>query len=111
MAKFYQMGKTIDYKNPGTTDIGYGHVIPLGTRVGVAEATIPAGDLGAVRVEGVFIMPAAAAEVYAVGAALYWDATAKQITSTATGNTLAGWAVEPKAASAAEVKIKIGGAA
>jgi predicted RecA/RadA family phage recombinase len=41
--------------------------------------------------------PKATGAAWAVGDALYWDATAKQFTKTTTSNTLCGFAVEARA--------------
>lgn len=40
-------------------------------------------------------VPKPAAQAWAAGAALYWDATAKQLTTTATANTLCAYALQP----------------
>lgn len=40
--------------------------------------------------------PKAAGAAWAIGDALYWDATAKAFTKTTSGNTLCGFAVEAK---------------
>ena len=101
--KYVQKGSSIDYTNGGTTAIKAGDIVSLGTRIGVAATDIAVGSVGAVA-------------VCAVGAALYYDSTNKNITTTAsTGsgetkvdNTPAGWAVAPAASADTEVLVKIG---
>lgn len=102
-----QKGQTIDYYN-GEAAIGYGDIVPIVSRVAVAGEDIPAGATGSLQTEGVWEMPAVTNAAFAVGDALYWDATAGNLTKTASGNTPAGWCVESKATSTATAKIKIG---
>lgn len=106
-AKYWQRGETIDYT--ATDDLANGDVVNLATRIGVAGDDIAAGETGAVHVVGVFEMPKAAAAV-TVGQALYWDATAENITTAAgssPANTPAGWAVAAAGSSDATVLVKL----
>lgn len=103
-AKYWQKGETLDYT--ATAAVGNGDIVDLTTRIGVAGNNIPAGSTGAVHVEGVFIMPKGA-DAITMGAAVYWDATEEQITTTAEGHTPAGYAAAPADASAATVLVKL----
>ena len=105
-ASFVQKGDVIDYT--AAADIAYCDVVPLVTRVGVATEDIASGATGGVAVTGVFEAAAVTGTVFAVGDALYWDATAKKLTKTATDNTPAGWATEPKISSGTVARVKIG---
>lgn len=104
IAKYWQKGETLDYT--ATAAVSNGDVVDLATRIGVAGNNIPAGATGAVHVEGVFIMPKGA-DAITLGAAVYWDATEEQITTTAEGHTPAGYAAAPADAGAATVLVKL----
>jgi predicted RecA/RadA family phage recombinase len=109
VSKMYiQKGEVIDYKNSGETDIAYGGVVSLTTRIGIAAEKIPAGETGSLRVVGVHELDASNSVEFTVGAALYWDATNKCLTTTSSGNIPAGWCVEAKASAGTSGKIKIG---
>ncbi len=113
--KYVQKGSSIDYTNNGTAVIKTGDIVNLVTRIGVAATDIAVGAVGAVAVSGVFSAPKAA-EAVTVGAALYYDTSADNITTVAsTGsdatkkdNIPAGWAVAPAAAGDNEILVKIG---
>jgi predicted RecA/RadA family phage recombinase len=66
-----------------------GEVVIVGRLFGVAVADIAAGQKGILHLGGVWDLPknTGAGEVFAEGAAVYWDATNKRCTVTATGNT------------------------
>lgn len=103
-ADFYQKGISIDYKNTSGATIAANTVVALGTtRCGVAGTDIPNNSVGAVFVEGVWIVPSTG--TIALGAAVYYDASAEKATATATSNVPLGWAVA--AAENDTVKIKL----
>lgn len=110
MAKgtYIQKGEIIDYINNGTSDIGYGDVVPMVSRIGIAAENIPVGATGGVRTEGVYELPTVNDTAFSVGDQLYWDATAGKLTKTSDGNIPAGWCVEAKEVSADTAKVKIG---
>lgn len=106
-AKYWQRGETIDYTT--TEALANGDVVDLATRIGVAGDDIPAKGTGAVHVVGVFEIPKATGAV-TVGQALYWNKTAKNITTAAgssPANTPAGWAVAAAAANDSTVLVKL----
>ena len=79
-------------------------IVALGTtRCGVAGTDIPNNSVGAVFVESVWIVPSTG--TIALGAAVYYDASAEKATATATSNVPLGWAVA--AAENDTVKIKL----
>ena len=91
-AEFYQKGVSVDYKNTSGATIAANTVVALGTtRCGVAGTDIPNNSVGAVFVEGVWIVPSTG--TIALGAAVYYDASAEKATATATSNVPLGWAV------------------
>ena len=103
-AEFYQKGVSIDYKNTSGATIAANTVVALGTtRCGVAGTDIPNNSVGAVFVEGVWIVPSTG--TIALGAAVYYDSSAEKATATATSNVPLGWAVA--AAENDTVKIKL----
>lgn len=103
-------GKTLTYTNSSSTAIASGDVVLMGNTVGVAIADIPAtSGTGAVQIEGVFTL-AAAAGAWVQGDNLYWDASASKFTKTASGNTLAGIAADTKASAATTGNVKLNAA-
>ena len=103
-AIFYQTGDVIDYT--AAENLSFGDVVDLTTRIGVAGAAIAKDAAGPVQVTGVYRIPKASGAV-TVGQALYWDNSAKNITTTS-GSTPAGWAVAPAASEDPDVLVKIG---
>ena len=104
-ATYYQRGETLDYT--ATKKLEAGDVVSLGSRIGVAAANIGAGEQGAVHVVGVFAMAKANTEEIKLGAAVYYDAAAEAITTTADGNTPAGYAAADAATTATSVLVKL----
>ena len=105
--RFVQPGNVLDH-TPAAA-VNSGAVLVIGARIGVALADILANATGSVQVTGVFNLPKKAADTVAQGALVYWDATNQQITTTASGNTLAGYAAQAAAASTTAVDVKING--
>lgn len=106
MDAFYlQRGDSIDYTP--ATDIAAGSVVIEGDLIGVANIPIPAGTLGAINVVGVFDVVKGTA-AFTLGAKVYWDATAGQAVTTATGTVLIGVAVREAVADDDTVRVRIG---
>ncbi len=103
-----QEGGVIDYTAGAT--IANGDVVVFAyPSVGVALDDAVSGDVISVAIEGVFEMTAKTADTVAVGALLYWDDSANELTTTSTSNTAAGMAITAKAgATAGSVYFKIG---
>lgn len=87
--------------------VASGAMVLIGTRVGVAIADIALGATGAVQVVGEFTISKLSTDVVAQGALLYWDNTNKRLTTTASGNTLAGFATAASGSGTGTVNIKI----
>ena len=106
-AKFIHDGNSIDY-TPGS-NVAAGDVVPQGDLVGIAKRDIVANALGALAVTGVFDVPKAtgAGSAIAAGAKVYWNATAKQATTTATGNKYLGKTVGAAADGDATVRVRL----
>lgn len=94
-------GFYIDY-TPASAVVG-GDVIVQGDLVGIADADIAVGELGALSIHGVYAVPTAV--TIAVGITVYWDATAKKAVVTATGNKVLGTSVMADADNIVLVKL------
>lgn len=103
--KFVQPGEVIDYT--AGANIASGQVVLMGVRIGVALKAIANGETGPVQVTGVFNIAKLSTDNMAQGALLYWDNTNSRLTTTASGNTLAGFAAAAAAATTTSVNIKI----
>ena len=106
MAEYWQRGESLDYTNAGSAAIEAGDVIVLGTKIGIAGCDIAVGAVGSVHVEGVYKFPKATGAI-TIGAAVYWDATNENITTTSTSNTLAGYAAAAAVSADTTVLVKI----
>lgn len=106
-AKFIHDGDSIDY-TPGA-NVAAGDVVVQGDLVGVAKRDIVANALGALAVKGVFDVPKAtgAGTAIASGAKVYWDATAQQATTTASGNKYLGKTVKAAVDADATVRVRL----
>ena len=103
-AKYWQKGEVLDYK--ASASVKNGDVVSLGTRIGVAGEDILQGETGHLHVVGVFEMPKAAGAV-TMGAALYYNATDGNITTTSSGNVSAGYAAAPADSADETVLVKL----
>jgi len=113
-----QSGKVIDYTNSGSADIVSGRVVVIGTLVGVALVDIAVGKTGSVAIEEVYSLPKVTGAI-AQGAKVYWAAAGDPVggvagsgalTTTASGNTLAGIAAIAAASGDATVALKLNAA-
>ncbi len=102
-ARFIHDGKSVDFFPEA--DVAAGTVIALGDLVGVTK--IQAGRLGALAVVGVFDVAKSDAAI-TLGSKVYWDATAKQAVTTATGNKQLGIAIQAAEATDGMVRVRIG---
>jgi len=82
-------GKSIEFT--AAAAIASGAVVLVGALVGIAANSYAIGDNVVVWLQGTHIVPKPA-EAWAQGAKLYYDSTAKLITSTVGTNTFAGYA-------------------
>lgn len=80
--------------------------IKVGTVIGVALNTGGIGDQVEVMINGVFAITKATGAI-SQGALVYWDDTAKNITTTSSGNTLAGFAYDAALSGDATVNVKL----
>lgn len=103
--KYVMSGTVIDYV--ASSPVTSGQVLLIGTRIGVALAGIASGATGAVQVLGIFTIAKLSTDVVAAGALLYWDNTNSRLTTTASGNTLAGYATAAAGNGVTTVEISI----
>jgi len=102
--RFVQPGRVLDFTNAGAA-IASGAGVLIGTRFGVALANIATGATGSVQICGVFTVPKLSTDNMTQGALVYWDAANSRMTLTSAGNTLAGSAAAPAAASTTSVNV------
>ncbi|WP_010184773.1 DUF2190 family protein [Sphingomonas sp. PAMC 26605] len=106
MNNFVQPGKMLDLIAPAGGVVG-GKTVKINSIIAIpaknALETYPFSG----AVEGVFDLDAKTAQAWAAGVTLYWDDTAKVYTTTAGGNTKAGYAVADKDAAAAIGRVKL----
>ena len=105
MATFVQQGAAVDYTP--TVDTPAGAVVVQGDLLGITKHIIKANALGSIAVEGVFDIEKDPAATIAVGAKVYWDATASQAVTVATGNKQLGKAVAAAGASTSTVRARL----
>lgn len=108
-AEYIQRGEALDFPNTTEATIPVGAVIEMGTRIGVAGDDILPGQVGTVHVMGVFRFPKAESKAPKMGDALYYDKTAKNITTESGETTLpAGYAAAAAAETDTTVLVNIG---
>lgn len=110
MAKNYsQKGDTLTIPAPAA--VVSGGVVQAGSIIGIAQGAAAIGEPVDVACGGVWTLNKVAAEEYVgVGVPVYWNSTSKLVTSTASGNTKLGVAIESVAASTGTVKVRLSGA-
>lgn len=91
-ARFIHDGKTTDYTP--LTDVAAGDVITEGSFLGIAKLDIPANQLGALALEGVFRVPKDISMDLFFGNKVYWSAANQWATAMASGNVMMGVSLE-----------------
>lgn len=104
-----QPGTSMDWTNATGADVLSGSPVLVGNRLCVALGDIADTESGQVATCEVWELAKEAALVVAQGALLYWDATNSVLTTTATANTLAGFAFAAAAAADTTVLVKLNG--
>ena len=103
MGRLIQNGGCFDYTNATQNTIKSGDPVVVGSIVGVAVRAIPAGETGALSVEGIYEFAKDNAAI-TLGAAVYINSSGKA-TATSTSATQAGYAVKAAAAGDATVQV------
>lgn len=107
MKNFVQPGNTVTVTAP-TGGVTSGQGLLVGSLFGIAAFTAAqAADVEAVT-EGVFDITKATGEI-TQGAKVYWDNTAKNVTTTSSGNTLIGVATQAAASGDATARVRLNG--
>lgn len=107
MKNFIQRGDTLTLIAPADTKSG--DLVIVGAFAGVAAIDAKSGDEVEVELTGVFGLPKAAGVGLDVGAKVYWDATAKAVTSVAATNRQIGAATVAAIAAATSVNVRLDG--
>ncbi|PQV52890.1 putative RecA/RadA family phage recombinase [Defluviimonas denitrificans] len=79
---------------PAPYDVLSGGGLLVGTLFGIAVYDATSGNDVLIQTTGVVQHAKTSAQAWTVGAAIYWDDTNKVLTTTATGNTLVGKALQ-----------------
>ena len=106
MRNFIQPGHSLDLTVPAPVLSGSG--ILIGSIFGVCATDALSGATVAVSVEGVFTLPKASGAV-TVGQPVFWDNTAKLVTTVSTANTRIGVATAAAATGDATVPVRLNG--
>ncbi len=106
MKNFIQPGSVLTVPAP-TGGVTSGGVVLLNSLLGVAAFDAEEAADVEVKVDGVFEVPKLSTDVVAIGDVLYWDATAGNMTKTATNNTRAGLAAQVAGNGTTLVQIKL----
>jgi predicted RecA/RadA family phage recombinase len=115
MAKNYQQKGDIMPKVVAGAALASGQVVVTGSLVGVSLGAYEIGDTAQIALEGVFEVPKATGAI-GHGAAVYWAAAGDPIggtagtgaaTTTASGNTLMGYAFDAAASGDATATVRL----
>jgi len=107
MKNFIQPGAIITVIAPYAVSSGQG--VKVGALFGIASANAAQGAQLEIKREGVFDIAAVTADTAAQGAKVYWDDTARKITTTATSNILVGALTADKSGSAGTASVLLDG--
>jgi predicted RecA/RadA family phage recombinase len=108
MKNFVQEGKTLDFT--AAADFEGDDFVKIGSAIGVVGADVKTGQIGQLTVEGVFTVKKlahATDQALAQFEMVYIDATNKQVTKTASGNTKAGYATVAAASTDTTATIRL----
>lgn len=111
MAKnFKQPGDALDLTAPSGGVVSGGAYL-IGALLVVALVSAAAGEQFAASAVGVWELPKVSAQAWTECAKVYWDDTAKNVTTTATSNTLIGVAAAAAANPSATGLVRLNGTA
>ena len=106
MKNWIQNGNTVTVVAPA--DVLSGAGLLVGTLFGLALSNALSGADVEISTNGVVDLPKAA-DVITQGAKVYWDDTAKNVTTTSAGNTLIGCAIVDAAVGDGTVRVRLNG--
>ena len=107
MKTYIQKGENLTIPAPYNVTSGGG--VKSGLIFGVASGDAASGADVDVVTQGVFDLPKVSTNVFAIGAAAYWDDTAKLITSTSSGNQKVGVTTEAVGNPSGSVNVRLNG--
>lgn len=107
MRNYVQAGNVLTLPAPYALTSGSG--AKVGSIFGVAAETVASGATVDLATEGVFTLAKVSAMAFAVGDPVYWDDTAKLVTSTTTSNTRIGVVVTAAANPSGTVDVRLNG--
>lgn len=112
MINFVQQGDSLTLTAPGGGVVA-GTAYLIGSLLVVATKDADAADPFVGQVTGVVSYTKPGSQAWTEGAKIYWDNSAKKMTTTSGGNTLVGVAVEAVGAGASETtgKVRLDGVA
>ena len=111
MQNFIQEGKALYVPAPNGGVVS-GQSLVVGKMFGVVSETVPAGVSFALWTKGCYAVSKTSAQAWAIGDALYWDATNSVVTNVNTGALLPiGYAIAVAANPSATGQMKIAQAA
>ena len=90
MQNFVQSGEVITVTAPAA--VSSGDMVVVGSVHGVAQADAASGALVEIVRRGVFTLPKVSAQAWTAGAKVYWHPTNENLTTTASGAVLVGFA-------------------
>jgi predicted RecA/RadA family phage recombinase len=106
MKNYVQKGDVIPVV-AGVGGIASGDVVKVGSLIGVAVTSAAQNETASVSLTGVCEVKKKTTDVITQGEPLYWDATNAEMTETASGNTLAGYAWAGAGNGVTKVQIKL----
>ena len=107
MKNYVQPGE--NFTITATAAITSGDFVSIGSLGGVAQGTVAIGEDVVLVRRGVFTLPKTSAQAWTVGAPIYWDASAGEMTTVSTGNTLVGCAAAVAADPSATGRVLLDG--
>ncbi len=108
MKNYVQKGETLSLTAP--YDVLSGAGLKVGSIFGIAAGDALSGAAVEASVVGVFDLKKTSAQAWTQGAAIYWDDTNKEATTTSSGNTKVGVAVAGASNPSATGQVRLNGA-
>jgi predicted RecA/RadA family phage recombinase len=106
MKNFIEEGDSLTVPAPAGGVVS-GDLVVIGLLAGVAATTQAAGIPVAVKTTGVFELAKVSAQAWTIGQSIYWDAVAKNATTSNASTTLIGYATEPAANPSAVGRVRL----
>jgi predicted RecA/RadA family phage recombinase len=108
MKNYVQTGDVVTAIAPAA--LKSGEAVLIGSIFGIAATDAAQNAEVEIALTGVYTLPKVSTDVLAFGAVAYWDATAKRITATASGNTKIGVAIVAAGNPSPEAVVRLNGA-